>query len=154
MKGTADEKPKEARQVIWVDDDINKSLVGLRGLFKRRGLSILGFNNAKQAIRHLKREFDRDPNPSISMLVDVILPQDDSGEALNPYIGLKLAENAASLGVDRISFLTVMDQNEVMNQYSMLEKKYPRTRFQFNRKVHLLGGNTLNDLVKFLITEG
>ena len=141
-------------RILWIDDDAKGLLRPVHLLLEREcGESIVVHETYRKGMDHLIERQYPDNLRVDSILVDVILPKSDGNEALSAYLGLTLADRAPAFGVKIISFLTVVAQDEVREQYQQLEKDHPNVRFSYWNKLSLLSPGQLEGIASELTTE-
>ncbi len=82
-------------RVLWIDDDAAGSLRAVGHMLQRRGLRVDVAVDCETAI-HLFEKSNYD-----AVLLDLILPGSEYGEALSPYSGLRLAERMKKLAAEK-----------------------------------------------------
>ncbi len=83
------------------------------------------------------------------MLVDVMLPRNQSGGAMKPHLGMALAEFAANWGVRRICFLTVIPQGDVQARYAAIQD-LDGVSTMYEHKLNLLEAGRIDRIAEFL----
>lgn len=141
-----------ASVALWVDDDNNQEEGALRLLgraLRRKGVLLTLFSNRDDAEIFLQQA-GRKGAAEISLLVDIMLPRDQSGGAINPHLGMSLAEFAAGWGVRRICFLTVIPQNDVQARYEKLQDIDDDLTTMYEDKMNLLEDGKIDRIAEFL----
>ena len=141
------------KRAVWADDDCKGVLRFLGRSLSRRGVSLRKFESWSQAHSFLMQECKSKEASKLSLLVDIILPRSVDGEALDPYLGLELAQLAASCGVLRICFLTVIPLEEIRDRYLRLKDDFESTMFLYEDKLELLDEGKIASIVEFLTGE-
>jgi hypothetical protein len=115
----------------------------------RRGKFALTIAEDYQAaVRKLKGSAEDGPNDRFSAaLIDTILPPGVQDAALGNYLGLKLAEMAASFGISIVVFLSVVPYGEITSDFERLIATYPDVSFSYFNKLLLFEGNHFGDLL-------
>lgn len=138
--------------VLFADDDCERTLAPLARIIGRRpGVSVKSAVTFVDAVEILRKARGADSSKFHSVLLDTILPYDRDGRgAAMSDLGIKLAEQAAKMGVSTIVFLTVVRRDEVEDKFSELKRAHPKVRFGYFDKTQLLAGTELNSLIDFV----
>ena len=139
--------------VLWVDDDNDGALRALGVLIEESGVNLKIFNNYDFAFGFIQREPPHQPWHSYSLLVDIIIPKKKAHGSLDPFPGLSLAATAASKGIERICFLSVIREDQISTRLQELRSSHRSTRFLYQDKLDLLEGEKLNDILRYLIEK-
>ena len=139
--------------VLFADDDCGDFLAPLDRRLRKAGFNVTTAITYRDAL-HALEVAQRVKHTKIqSLLVDIILPFDRDGRgALISDLGMKLANDAAALGVSVIAFLTVVRLDEVADTFYDLERTYADVRFGYFDKTELLSRQELKNLIEFLGT--
>ncbi len=134
--------------LLWADDDCNRFLRPLgRLLMKDPRFNLIKVTNYVEALKILTASNGFHNRKLQALLVDIILPHDSAGRgALKSNLGLTLAEQAATTGVESVAFLTVVRRDEVADKFIDLQGNYQDTRFSYFDKTELLNGSELRQL--------
>jgi hypothetical protein len=135
---------------IWIDDESFSSLRYLARSLERHGVRLVKHANIAEAKAHIEELKKGHILCQHVLLLDVILPKNDKGEALSPYLGLALAEFAAELGIRKICFLTVIPEREIDGSLKDLRLRFPKTEFRFEKKLELLEPGKIGEISEFL----
>jgi hypothetical protein len=137
------------RNIFWADDDADTALQPVGRLLVRRGKFVLTIAEDYQAATRTLHAASQDgPNERFSAaLIDTILPPGMKDAALGNYLGLKLAEVAASFGISIVVFLSVVPYGEITSDFERLSALYPRVSFSYFNKLLLFEGNHFADLL-------
>lgn len=138
------------RSVLWADDDSEEQLRGLVLILKSRGVVITDRVREYIRAREILKQRSDDGVPFKALLVDMILPYAPQKPSLHSYLGLRLAEDALTSGVQAIAFLSVVRQIEVSDKYRALQVQFPAAKVAYFDKLALLEGNTIGELVGIL----
>jgi len=137
--------------VLFADDDCDDFLAPLDRRLRKAGFNVTNALTYRDAANALVVAQGAKNTRIQSLLVDIILPFDRDGRgALMSDLGMKLANDAAALGVSAIAFLTVVRRDEVADTYSDLERTYSEVRFGYFDKTELLSRQELKNLIEFL----
>ena len=144
--------PNEAvtRNVLWADDDANNALESIARLLRRRGkLSLVVADDYRRAVEALDRAAIAAPNDRLTgLIVDTILPPGNQDAALDNYLGIKLAQVAASTyRIHAIVFLSVVPHGEIADHFADLQSRYPDVSFTYFDKLALFTGSRFDELL-------
>lgn len=142
-------------RVLWVDDDNDDEglLCGLLLFFQAENVEPVrahGFEDARRKLRDLTSKSEG--GTALHLLCDIILPQELGMGSLAWDLGMRLAFEAADLGVRRIAFLTVVQEEEVEDHLHFLRTKHCQVKLV--SKPSLFEGDRIKLLVNYLITTG
>lgn len=135
-------------QVLWADDDNDDEGIinGLLLFFEAVDVTPVrahGFDDGERKLEKLTKQHD-----SVTLLSDVVLPQALGMGALAWDLGIRLAFRAAELGVRRVGFLTVVEENEVREKLEPLKEF--ECEWKIFSKLTLLDGDNIQRLVEFM----
>ena len=132
-------------RIIWVDDDSFGILSVLVLRLKREGFIVEKFKYFEDAAKYI----DEDLKPTDSILIDFILPSKEVRFAA--FLGLKLAEKAIQKKIKRITFLSVVGENEVEKE---LQELFPTNnggpKYQYFNKAEIVERDEFKKLVESL----
>ena len=137
-------------RLIWVDDDAKGLLSPMQLRFRRFGFGpILPFHFFEEATEF----FLTDNHYSKSaILLDIILPS-KLGK-VSSYLGIELAKKIVEQGATRIGFLSVVFEEEIADDLSIIQqdaqKKGLDFKYKFFDKTRLVDSGMFGELVEFL----
>lgn len=143
------------KNILFVDDDCNGFLAPLVRILQAQ-LVVARVRTAEtycDAIDLLMRS-QGDQNSWVhAVLLDLIIPYDRDGRsALVSDLGIKLADQAANVGVSTIAFLTAASRDEVVDRFPDLLERHPAVRFRYFDKTNLLAATELKHLISYLVS--
>lgn len=134
-------------KVLWCDDDSFGMLQPLGRLLEKKGnLSVHPVTCYTAALSEIQKAAAENTCYQ-SLLLDIILPYSEAAGALPSDLGITLAEHAAPLGVKAIAFLTVVRQDEVIDKYVELQRRFPQIKFFYFDKTELLSHGEIEELI-------
>jgi len=137
--------------VLFADDDCADFLAPLHRRLRKVGFNVTTAVTYRDALNVLSTAQRAVSSKIHSLLLDIILPYDIDGRgAVISDLGVKLADEAASKGVQTIAFLTVVRLDEFADKFSELVNNYPQVRIGYFDKTELLSRQELKNLIDFL----
>jgi len=128
--------------LLWVDDDSFDSLDPLARRLRRANFHLDRAVDYTEAMAKLSADSFH------SILLDVILPRAKGSAVLTYDLGMILADEAAKKGVKNIVFLSVVQQEEVFENYYTLKGKYDEgINFSYLDKTRLLEPHFIDDMI-------
>ena len=138
------------RNVLWADDDANNALESIARLLRKRGkFSLVVAEDYRHAVEALDHAAAAAPNDRLTgMIVDTMLPSGNQDAAVDNYLGIKLAQLAASAHkIHAIVFLSVVPHGEIADHFADLQSRYPHVSFAYFDKLALFEGSRFDELL-------
>src|SRR5579871_4938650 len=141
---------------LWVDDDSRGILEPFGRSMARRGKLVLtSVVSVREALEELDKHKGAPENAKYRVLiVDTILPPGGPLNIGGDYLGFHVAELAASLGILKISFLSVVPQLLTINQYNRLIENHPNLKLSYFNKTEPFVRNQMQAFIESITTQG
>jgi FixJ family two-component response regulator len=131
-------------RIIWIDDDSVGILSVLANRLSRQGFSVEKFKYYEDAEYFISKQKAKETD---RLLIDFILPSKSIKS--KAFLGIELAELAVKQGFKNLVFLSVVGENEVIENLSRI-KSQQTFEYKYFNKTDIIAKVTWNLLVEFL----
>ncbi len=137
-------------RILWVDDDAMGVLSPVAQELRRCKCQVDIAMDLETGMDAIAKSTARTDDYT-AVLADIVLPKGRLEPGISRYLGMSIAQAAASAGrVRHVGFLTVVSFKEVATRFEDLRAKHKSIKFKYFNKADLLYPSTLQQLSDFV----